>query len=161
MGVSEYQELREGLAVDRSNISNEVERSARLLHRVLYLTARARAALDVAEREKSRALHRLGAAYRDRAKTTGAPTTKDAVDSWVRSSLEYEEPCDEVVRCQEALYLWEALAEAWRARSFTLRDLVKLDLAERERTYIREPETTRRSLQDQQADQPRKRERLT
>jgi hypothetical protein len=154
----DYKQLRERLSIDRSNISDEVEQTPRLLHRVLYLTARARAALDQAEREKSRAMHRIGAAYRDRAKRDGLAATKDAVDSYVRASREYEEPCDEVIACQEALYLWEALAEAWRARSFTLRDLVKLDLVERERTYITEP-SQRRSLSEQQ--EPRKRERLT
>lgn len=161
MSDNSYNELKARLDIDRSNISDEVQQTPRLLHRVLYLTARARAELETAERAKSRAFHALSTSYRYRAKENGQSTTKDSIDTHVRSSSEYEKPCDEVLDAQQNLYLWEALAEAWRARNFTLRDLVKLDLAERDPTYTKVTQQSRRSLVDQQDEPVRRREKLT
>lgn len=120
--------------IDVDDISNIVSTYPGYLFRVLKQAALAHSAVAAWERKKSSDLNQLV-----REQRSGNLTQKDA-EAAVRSSPQYLKTCDSLLQAQKNAALWDALAEAFRARGHAIRERIKLAMASGELAYYKAPQ---------------------
>lgn len=123
LNLEEFQSL---LKIDRHNLDEEIERQPDLYYSVAREAVFYRSRLDRLESEKDRVYASLDTLIRQKAEKDDSKITENAIKARIRQDKTYRNLVDQGFILKKRLDELTVLQEAFRQRSYMLRDLVEL-----------------------------------
>lgn len=124
-----YSELRHALKLNKSDLEREVLEQPALFQEVAETLARAISRRDGLKERVSRIGSTLYEEVRRKLERDGQKTTEKAIASAIETEREYEDARDAYKAAESEVLLWTALKEAYQQRSFMLREIVSMTMA--------------------------------
>ena len=122
----DIEELEGLLKIDRADLDSEVERQPTLYYKVAAEAARLRSEVDAAKDRLDRTSAELDLLIRENALRDDEKITEGGVRSRVTTDKAYQAAITAFSKVKQQLDQTGALQEAFRQRSYMLRDLVEL-----------------------------------
>lgn len=152
--VNRLEALREGLAIDKDQLDEELVRSPSTFYEVAEAHAYAISRRDQKKEKLKQEEGTLGTDIREQLTAKHGKCTVDMVDKALQTDPRYQELREDyLASCLECDRL-EGLREAYRMRSHALRDLVQIHLSSH---YVRDSEQSYEATRRIHAEARRKR----
>lgn len=131
------EKLRGLLVIDKHSLDDEIERQPELFFEISEAAVLAAARRDFLKEEISRIDAELHAKHTRRLEKAGSKATVGAVDAAVKTDVKHTRAIERHISAKRKADLYQALKEAFSQRSYMLRDLASLAIAQYyERTSV-------------------------
>lgn len=123
-------DLKKYLEIDKSSLDSEIERQPMLFYQVCEMYTEAALLRDQAKEELASVDAELDSHHRSRL-TKGAEgrVTEGQIKTWVQTDLKHEKAFDAYISAKAKADTLEALKDAFKQRSYMLRELASLYVA--------------------------------
>lgn len=149
----ELEELRSLLEIDKHSLDDEIVRQPQTFFKISEASVKATAHRDFCKEEIKRVDADLAAAHRRKIEKSGARATDSAVSSAVAADPKHQKAVDRYIKANQRAELLNALREAFSQRSYMLRDLSTLFVANYfEKTSVTDNSTVRGAKADANMD---------
>lgn len=128
-GTSVVDELRELLAIDKHSLDDEIQKQPQLFFKVSEAQVSAAARRDYLKEEIKRVDAELHAKHRRLIEKTGSRATDAAVTAAIQADPDHQRAVDAHINAAKEADLLVALKESFSQRSYMLRDLATLFVA--------------------------------
>lgn len=125
----ELDELRQKLEIDKHSLDDEIVRQPQTFFEISEAAVKATARRDFCKEEVKRIDADLAAYHRKKIEKSGTRATDSAVASAVAADPKHHAAVDKYIKASQKAELLNALKEAFSQRSYMLRDLSALFIA--------------------------------
>lgn len=128
-GASVVDSLREHLAIDKHALDIEIQRQPSLFYEISEAYVKAASRRDFLKEEIARVDADLNARHRRKIEKSGARATENSVGAAITADPKHQKAVDAHIAARNEAELLQALKEAFHQRSYMLRDMVALFVA--------------------------------
>ncbi len=141
---SKIERLRKYLEIDKYELDREIQQQPSLFFEISEASVKAAARRDYLKEQLANVDAKLGTKHRRVIEKSGTRATEAVVNAAVNSDPEHAKASERYIKAREKAALYDSLKEAFQQRSYLLRDLSALYIAQYyERASISDNNATR------------------
>lgn len=125
-----FEQLKRCITIDKHDLDGEIVQFPEIFYKVCEQVQIAETHLNDARLSRQDVETQLSGKARERLGTKGGRVTNASVETWVRGRMSYKNVDAQYQLAKDELGQWQALKETMQIKSYKLRDLVDLYIAQ-------------------------------